>query len=271
MSNKPISFQDLRDGLTERERLEHLLSNRLYYCSFAHFIEDLNIIYVNLASSDAKTLMGDRKKVYFDFSEYSGAVLCNAVVAMCAHFNKPDIIEEGGITETYRKTVNSTDPLNRIGSFLSLSGGRPKFVLNLVFSIGNKNIAYGFFGDVEGDSGDVGDYIEEIDGPEKLSRHHIILHEEGVEINPNAAYVLAGGLDRHSKRVHLKTIEVEGYPSMTSSGAAEDTINMADDCTVTVDRIGVHCVDKTVFDEMLYLIENDPLSVLLHIVLEGSV
>lgn len=267
MSNKPISFTDLRDGLSESERLEHLLSNRLYYCSLADFVEDLRTIYVRLASSDTKTLLEDKKKVYFDFAEYGGAVLCNAVVAMCAHLNKTEAIAEGGVKETYRRTINSVDPFNLMGSFLAFSGGRPKFVLNMVFSIGNKNVARGFFRDPEEEN--VVAEEEGVDGPEKLLRHHIVLHGEGIEINPYAASVLEGGLDRHSKRVVVKNIEVEGYPSAPSS--ASGTVNMADDCTVTVDRIGIHCADRMVFDEMIYLIENDPLSVLLHLVLEGSV
>lgn len=267
MSNKPISFGDLRDGLSERERLEHLLSNKLYYCSMVDFIHTLRLIYVELASSDAKTLMQNKKKVYFDFSEYSGAVMCNAVVAMCAHINKADATEEGGLVETYRMTINSIDPFNEMGSFLSLSGGRPKFVLNVVFSIGNKNVAYGFFKDTEEEN-----TVASVDGPEKLLRHHIILHGEGVEINPDASFVLEG-LYSHSKRVHIKTIEVEAYPATASNGdgVVENVVNVADDCTVTVDRIGVNCVDRVVFDEMIYLIENDPLSVLLHILFEGSV
>ena len=61
----------------------------------------------------------------------------------------------------------------------------------------------------------------------------------------------------------VKTIHVEGYPGESSV--------LATDCEVTVDKIGVHCVDRLTFDETVYLFDKDPLSVLLFMVLEGSV
>lgn len=210
MANKHVSFSALQE-FSENERLELLLSNSLYYSSMSNFVEDFTEVNEVLASADIKNLLRDKRRVYFEVSEYSGAALCSAMASLFTQLNDNIIEEESTCSANrvpYRAVVRPRDSNNAISIFIRNGGGKPKFSINAIFSVGNKNIAYGFRGEEEvgGDVGYEDDHLDLLYGPEKLSKQHVILHSDTV--NPAAERIFK---DLHYNKVKIKRVQVEAY------------------------------------------------------------
>lgn len=267
MSNKPVSFSALQN-LSEDDKFKLMLSNSLFYTSMPDFANVFARSYTTLASSDMKNLLNSKKRVYFEFSEYSGAVLYSALASLFAQISDDvlcrDLFSPSGI-ERYRTAVISLDPDNAIGDSIRTGGlGKPKITINMVFSRGNKNITYGFSRASTEEGEDVKVSSDVLLNGEKLSAHHVILHGDARKTTARQEDVFQG----RGGRVLVRKIQVEAYDKRIT----EPPLPICSGAEVTVEKIGIHCIDDGVtFSRVLGLFQEDPLSFLLHVALSGSV
>lgn len=195
-------------------------------------------------SSDFKGLLNTRDRVYFDFSEYGGAVMANAQASLCAQISEGILYRAKIMGVMYTHDVKSVEKINRIGKFLVRSDGRPNIVLNLVFGISIKDVASGF----SNKKADVEDRRRArldvtVTVSEKLSRHHVVLHGEGSQSEGGRkggdASIVTTALHTESavnrKKVMERKLIIDAYDKRVNPQL------LLCNCEVIVEKIGVHC------------------------------
>lgn len=190
--------------------------------------------------------------MYYDFDQYSGAVLVSAVMSILAQ------VEAGQRSDrNILRSLKASDVENQILSRMKKQGC-PTIKLNFVFGIGNTNVCYGFSRD-DSNVSDVSAFVVAADkDAEHLSAHHVVLHT-----GPTSTFKTT---HTNHKQVTTHTVTI---PSFDRKAINETTSDITS-ATLTVQKIGIRCKDADTLDTMLAAVKSNLVTFLLHLVINGS-